>query len=244
MTLMLFSVHSYASFAMVVHDYDLNISGLALASCVMLPRELQSGAPDFLTDAQKGKGITVAIGDVDGFNLPVGSQALKDGKYANEVVKAMVDALPHDKQTKQYMAITHKDRLIENVSYHLGSGFSEGNSEGGSYLGVSLWAVAIQNTSVHNTYHEMFLGYSQSNASTMKGRLNDSLKRVVDNNLGDVRCTDKYNVSSHLAFTRVIDHNTGKDDIDTFFSPEGSYNRDAILGLINKEAYQVLLLSD
>lgn len=208
--------NAHATFSLVAYDPKSGLYGVAFASCVFLPPEIDiTNKVNALTPI--GTITTQATVNFKNINLDNGEEMILRNVRGNQIIEWLYD---HDqdgvsgRESRQYL-------VLSNPSSGSVEGFSfTGNevpSDKGSIIRDNL--VVAGNTLHPNTIQVMYEGYMKEQ-SFFVDKLLESLVNVRNNNLGDSRCDG---VSSYTAFIKVNDR--------SWFYNSRNIDEDAVTGL-------------
>lgn len=208
--------NAHATFSLVAHDPKSGLYGVAFASCVFLPPEIDiTNKVNSLTPI--GTITTQATVNFRNINLQNGEEMILRNVRGNQILDWLYD---HDqdgvleRESRQYL-------VLSNPSTGPVEGFSfTGNevpSDKGAIIRDNL--VVAGNTLYPNTLQVMYEGYMKEQ-DFFVDKLLESLVNVRDNKLGDFRCDD---VSSYTAFIKINDR--------SWFYNSRHIDEDAVTGL-------------
>ncbi|MDD9158507.1 DUF1028 domain-containing protein [Aliivibrio sp. S4TY2] len=211
-----FTSNANATFSLVAYDEISGYYGVAFASCVFLPPEIDiTERVNAITPI--GTITTQATVNYDNINLEHGRQQILGNVRGNQILEWLYNNDQDgdfENKSRQYLVLSNPSLgPVEGFAY---TG-SEVPSDKGSIIKKNV--VVAGNTLFPDTLQVMYEGYEQEQ-DFFVDKLLKSLTNVRDNSLGDIRCDG---VSSYTAFIKVNDKH--------WFYNSSNLDEDAINGL-------------
>ncbi|NYZ65769.1 DUF1028 domain-containing protein [Endozoicomonas sp. SM1973] len=210
LSFMLFSSTASATFSIIAYDPDSQQIGVALASCVMMPKDIPFRVNDILNGIIPGKGVinTQATIDIPNINLKYGKELINKNTQASKIVQYLVhnDADPAYILERQYIALTVSNGQVDIATYTGNQTNEFTNVIKGDY-----YAIAGNLLTDSSVLLAMEFGFKNSPGG-LADKLMNALISVRNLKIGDKRCQNK-SVSSLSAFLRVAKASDSQDHL-------------------------------